>query len=81
MRSNAWTAVFSSTQITTARSGGFMYNATMSRTLSTKSGSSDSLKVSSCHGLRPNAFQIRLTVGWDIPNDLASPRVDQWVAS
>ncbi len=78
---NAWTAVFSSTQITTARSGGFMYNATMSRTFSTKRGSSDSLKVSSCHGLRPNAFQIRLTVGWDIPKDLASPRVDQWVAS
>ena len=43
--------------------------ATMSRTFSTKSGSSDSLKVSSCHGLRPNAFQIRLTVGWDIPKD------------
>jgi hypothetical protein len=37
------------------------------------------LKVSVCHGLRPNAFQIRLTVGWDTPNERASPRVGQWV--
>ena len=30
-------------------------------------GSVDNLKVSSTHGLSPNAFQIRDTVGWDIP--------------
>ena len=57
---------FSSTQSTTARSGGFMYNPTMSRTLSRNNGSLDNLKVSSSHGLRPNAFQMRLIVGWDI---------------
>ena len=32
-------------------------------------------------GLSPKAFHIRLTVGCDIPSDLASPLVDQWVAS
>ncbi len=53
----------------------------MSRTLSTKSGSVESLKVSSCHGFSPKAFHIRLTVGCDIPNDFASPLVDQCVAS
>ena len=53
----------------------------MSRTLSMNSGSVDNLKVSSIHGLRPNAFQIRLTVGWLIPVALAMPRVDQCVAS
>jgi hypothetical protein len=43
------------------------------RTLSTKRGSVDSLKVSSSHGLSPKAVHIRLTVGWDIPSDFASP--------
>jgi hypothetical protein len=58
-----------------------MYKATMSRTLSMNNGSVDNLKVSSIHGLSPNAFQMRLTVGWDIPVALAIPLVDQWVAS
>src|ERR1035441_10301612 len=44
-------------------------------------GSLDNLKVSSSHGLRPNAFQMRLIVGWDMPVALAMPRVDQCVAS
>jgi len=52
----------------------------MALTLFTNSGSVDSLKVSICHGLRPNAFQIRLTVGCDIPNEAARALVDQWVA-
>src|SRR5215218_5852708 len=58
-----------------------MYRATMSRTLSMNNGSVDNLKVSSIHGLSPNAFQMRLTVGWDIPVALAIPLVDQCVAS
>jgi hypothetical protein len=58
-----------------------MYNATMSRTFSMNNGSVDNLKVSSIHGLSPNAFQIRDTVGWDIPVALAIERVDQCVAS
>ena len=74
-------AVFSSTQNTMARSGGFMYNPTRSRTLSMNNGSVDNLNVSSIHGLSPNAFQIRATVGWDIPVAVATPRVDQCVAS
>ena len=43
-------------------------------------GSSDSLKVSSNHGFSPNAFQIRLIVGCDIPVAWARLRVDQCVA-
>jgi hypothetical protein len=53
----------------------------MSRTLWPKTGSVESLEVSSSHGLSPKAFQIRLTLGWDIPSALASLRVDQCVAS
>ena len=53
--------VFSSTHITTACSGGFMYSPTTSRTLSTNCGSSDSLNVSVSHGFNPNARQIRPT--------------------
>ena len=41
--------------ITAVRSGGFMYNPTTSRTLSTNWGSSDSLKVSVSHGFNPTA--------------------------
>src|SRR3954449_7488855 len=52
----------------------------MSRTLSMNNGSVDSLNVSSTHGLSPNAFQIRLTVGCDIPGAFAIARVDQCVA-
>jgi hypothetical protein len=44
-RSSAWICDFSSTQRTTAWSGGFMYSPTMSRTLSISSGSFDSLNV------------------------------------
>jgi hypothetical protein len=48
---------------------------------STSSGSGDTLKVSSRHGLSPNARQIWRTVVWEIPCLAASARVDQWVAS
>jgi hypothetical protein len=49
----------------------------MSRTLSTNSGSDDSLKVSVRCGLSPNARQIRLTADWLIPVAAAIERVDQ----
>ena len=53
----------------------------MSRTLSMKSGSDDSLNVSTRWGFNPKARQIRLIADWDIPVVLAMDRVDQWVAS
>ena len=53
----------------------------MSRTLSMKSGSDDSLNVSTRWGFNPKARQMRLTADWDIPVVLAMDRVDQWVAS
>src|SRR5271157_4004120 len=73
--------VFSSTQTTTARSGGFRYSPTTSRTFSMNSGSSDNLKVSAAHGFSPNARQTRATVGWLMPVALAMSRVDQCVAT
>jgi hypothetical protein len=39
------------------------------------------MKVSSTHGLSPNAFQMRLTVGCDIPVAVAIRHVDQCAAS
>src|ERR1035437_6570769 len=53
----------------------------MSLTLSMKSGSDDSLNVSTRCGFNPKARHIRLTVDWDIPAVFAIDRVDQWVAS
>src|SRR5438874_2479485 len=53
----------------------------MSRTLSTNSGSADSLKVSLRCGWRENARQMRCTVEIDKPEALAIERVLQWVAA
>jgi hypothetical protein len=53
----------------------------MSRTLSMKSGSDDSLNVSTRWGFKPKARQIRLIADWDMPVVLAIDRVDQCVAS
>src|SRR5882757_6190500 len=78
--SNAWIWDFSSTHSTIARSGGSRYRPTTSRTLSTNSGSVDSLNDSDRHGCRPNVRQIRDTVDCDIPVALAIDRLDQWVA-
>ena len=47
---------------TTAASGGFRYNPTMSRTFSTHNGSEESLKVSARCDCSPKAFQMRCTV-------------------
>ena len=66
-RSSAWIWDFSSTQSTSARSGGSRYSPTTSRTLSMNCGSVDSLKVSTRCGLSPNARQIRPTVDFDSP--------------
>jgi len=56
-RSSAWICAFSSTQSTTAASGGFRYRPTMSRTLSMSCGSGESLNASVWCGLSPNARQ------------------------
>ena len=53
----------------------------MSRTFSMKSGSVESLKVSSWCGFKAKARQMRLTADWLMPVASASERVDQWVAS
>ena len=81
MRSSAWIWDFSSTHNTSAPSGGLRYRPTMSRTLSTNSGSGESLKVSTRWGFSPKARQIRLMADWLMPVALAIDRVDQWVAS
>jgi hypothetical protein len=80
VRSSAWTWLFSSTQGTTARSGGFRYSPTTSRTFPTNCGSGDSLNVSDRCGCGPNARQIRPTVVRPSPLATAIPRVLQWVA-
>jgi len=56
---------------TTAFSGGFMYRPTTSTSFSSKSGSLDSLKVSTRCGWIPRADQIRCTVEGDTPVRLA----------
>src|SRR3546814_1137850 len=53
----------------------------MSCTLSTNSGSVDSLNVSDRCGCRPNAPQIRRMVVCDSPDLAAMERIDQCVAS
>ena len=53
----------------------------MSRTLSTKSGSLESLKVSERCGCTLKAAHIRRTVVCDSPLSRAIERSDQWVAS
>jgi hypothetical protein len=57
------------------------FSSTTSRTLATKSGSVESLKVSNRYGCRPKARYIRCTVETDSPLDRAMPRELQWVAS
>ena len=80
-RSSAWIWDFSSTQSTSAFSGGSRYSPTTSRTLSMKCGSVLILKVSTRCGLSPHAFQIRPTVDFDSPDSLAIDARDQCVAS
>src|SRR4029078_9959375 len=53
----------------------------MSRTLSTKSGSLDSLNVWLRCGCKPNAAHIRRMVVWEKPVFAAIERIDQCVAS
>src|SRR3954447_24813902 len=80
-RSSAWIWLFSSTLSTSARLGGERYSPTMSRTLSTNSGSLESLNVSERCGWRPKAVQIRRMVVCEKPVAAAIERIDQWVAS
>ena len=81
VRSRAWHWVFSSKLNTTARSGGSRYRPTTSTSFSSKWGSFDSLNVSTRHGRRFLARQIRATVS--LPTPWRSPivRVDQHVDS
>ena len=65
---------------TTAFSGGFMYRPTTSTSFSSKSGSLDSLKVSTRWGWIPRANQIRCTVEGDTPARLAIDRQLQCVS-
>ena len=53
----------------------------MSRTLSTNSGSLDSLNVWLRCGCKPNATHIRRIVVWEKPVAAAIERIDQCVAS
>src|SRR5207253_9037071 len=69
----------SSTHSTSAHSGGFRYNPTMSRTFSTKNGSVDNLKVSTRCGCNENARQMREMADCDIRVAWAMVRVDQCV--
>src|SRR4029453_16142349 len=77
----AWIWDFSSTDSTSARSGGSRYSPTTSRTFSTNCGSLDSLNPSARCGLSPNAFQIRPIVERLNPDRLAIDARDQCVAS
>ena len=79
VRSNAWTCDFSSTQSTTALSGGFRYNPTTSRTLASSSGSVENLNVSAFHGCSPHRRQILPIQTCEIPSSAPSSRDDQCV--
>ena len=57
VRSSAWHWLFSSTQSTSALSGGLRYSPTTSRSFSMKNGSVDSLKLSLRCGCRPNSWK------------------------
>ena len=70
---------FSRQRRSPARSGRFMYNATICGPF--RQRGDPQTGVSSRHGLSPNAFQIRLTVGYRLCQGLARPRVDECVAS
>jgi hypothetical protein len=76
-RLSAWIWLFSSTQRTTARSGGSKYKPTTSRSVSMNNGSVDSLKLSARCGLSSKACQIRRMVVGDMPVALAIEQVDQ----
>src|SRR5438445_11921574 len=65
VRFSACTWLFSSTHSTIARSGGFIYNPTMSRTFSTNGGSLENLKFSTRCGCNPKARQIRTITVWE----------------
>ena len=77
---NAWTCDFSSTQSTTADSGGCRYRPTTSWIFSTNCGSLESLNPSSRWGLSSNERQIRPMVDFDSPVLSAIFARDQCVA-
>jgi hypothetical protein len=64
---------------TTAFSGRFKYNPTISRTLSIKNGSLESLNCFCRCGRKPNACKMRCTVDFDTPVSTAICRILQCV--
>ena len=79
MRSRAWIWDFSSTQSTTAFSGGARYSPTTSVTLATSSGSVENRNDSARHGCTPYSRHARATVASPMPRWRASSRLDQCV--
>ena len=61
--------------------GGFMYKPTISRTLSTKKGSVESLKWFCRWGCKPNVRQMRWTASFDRPVSAPIERTDHCVSS
>jgi hypothetical protein len=83
--SSAWICGFSSTQTTTAFSGGCRYSPTTSRIFPSSCGSVENLNVSARQGWTPKRCQIRATVTCEIgvpsaASAVASSREDQCVA-
>ena len=58
-----------------------MYKPTISRTLSTKKGSVESLKCSCRWGCKPKVRQMRWTASLDRPLSSPMVRTDHWVSS
>ncbi len=73
----AFTRSLSSTERTTAWSGGSTWRPTTSRTLNANLGSRETLKVFTWCGRRPLAFRMPCTVETAIPSFLASARTVQ----
>ena len=63
------------------KQGGFMYKPTISRTLSTKKGSVESLKWFCRWGCKPNVRQMRWTASFDRPVSAPIERTDHCVSS
>src|SRR4051812_24019275 len=79
VRSSAWIWDFSSTDTTTAPSGGSRYKPTTSRILASSRGSVENLNVSTRCGWMSHLRQILATVENEVPKGLASSRDDQCV--
>lgn len=75
----AWICDFSSTQTTTAFSGGLRYSPTTSVSLASSCGSVENLKSSRRQGCSPHLCQTSMMLAVETPSSAASSRDDQWV--